>query len=318
MKEFEIKIPIKKLQLQISGTLIKNDHERILIVIIPGTGPVDRDGNLNKIKMNLYKNLAERLSQLGVSSFRFDKLGIGESTGNFNQIGLFDLVETVSDIVKYFRQPMLYSFEKIILLGHSEGTIIATLALNQSYFDGMILLGGAGSDLRSVMKAQNNCLIDELAIMSGFSGKLLRTLMPREKIIEKQNILFNKVNQTKKDTVRIGGQLIQAKWLREHLSITHIDIKNRLKYLMIPTLIINGDKDVQINPKAIEAVIALNNQNLTVEIIPNMNHMLKEQDGSTSMLKLNKIYKLMEKHPLSDRLINSIEGWLNQYMNLEA
>lgn len=317
MKAYEIKIPITKLQLQLSGSLLTNAIEETLMIIIPGTGPVDRDGNLNKMEMNLYKDLAEGLAQIGISSFRFDKPGVGTSTGDFNRIGLFDLVETVTSIVTYFKQSRIYSFKKIILLGHSEGTILATLASNQIEVDGMILLGGAGSDLKTVMKAQNDRLISEVSMMRGLPGALLRTLMPKEKMFEKQNILFDKVNQTNADTLKISGQVIQAKWLREHLSISQPTVLNILGNLAIPTLIINGDKDVQINSKAFEEIINLNNSFLTVEVISNMNHMLKEQKESISMLKLKKIYKSMEKFPVSYRLIEAIESWTNQYLSLE-
>ena len=219
MTEIDLLIPIQTNQLNVGATLSSLNGSENLIIVIPGTGPVDRDGNVKELQANLYKELTDRLTGNGFATLRYDKPGVGQSTGDFNRIGLWDLVETVLGIVNYFKTSEQYAFKKIILLGHSEGTIIATLASERIQVNGLILIAGAGSALKSVMMGQNNHVIDEIANKKGLSGFLLNRMITKEKLIKKQANLFDKVNQSDEDFFKISGQKIQAKWLREHLKI---------------------------------------------------------------------------------------------------
>src|SRR5690625_5149077 len=52
-------------------------------VIVPGSGPVDRDSNLKRKRLDVTRQLAVALAEAGVASLRYDKRGVGESTGDF-------------------------------------------------------------------------------------------------------------------------------------------------------------------------------------------------------------------------------------------
>lgn len=310
MTEIDLLIPIQTNQLNVGATLSSLNGSENLIIVIPGTGPVDRDGNVKELQANLYKELTDRLTGNGFATLRYDKPGVGQSTGDFNRIGLWDLVETVLGIVNYFKTSEQYAFKKIILLGHSEGTIIATLASERIQVNGLILIAGAGSALKSVMMGQNNHVIDEIANKKGLSGFLLNRMITKEKLIKKQANLFDKVNQSDEDFFKISGQMIQAKWLREHLKIDDKHVRDQLSALSVPFLIINGDKDLQIDAESLNALEKIKNDNMTMKIIPGMNHLLKQQIDDSSILKLKQIYKKLEKEPVSEALIKVVTRWL--------
>lgn len=310
MTEINLLIPIQTNQLNVGATLSSLNGSENLIIVIPGTGPVDRDGNVKELQANLYKELTDRLTGNGFATLRYDKPGVGQSTGDFNRIGLWDLVETVLGIVNYFKTSEQYAFKKIILLGHSEGTIIATLASERIQVNGLILIAGAGSALKSVMMGQNNHVIDEIANKKGLSGFLLNRMITKEKLIKKQANLFDKVNQSDEDFFKISGQMIQAKWLREHLKIDDKHVRDQLSALSVPFLIINGDKDLQIDAESLNALEKIKNDNMTMKIIPGMNHLLKQQIDDGSILKLKQIYKKLEKEPVSEALIKVVTRWL--------
>ena len=67
----------------IHGTLInsKNQNSNIAI-IISGSGPTDRDGNNTSLKSDYLKMLAEGLQENGISTYRYDKRGVGKSIGD--------------------------------------------------------------------------------------------------------------------------------------------------------------------------------------------------------------------------------------------
>lgn len=310
MTEINLLIPIQTNQLNVGATLSSLNGSENLIIVIPGTGPVDRDGNVKELQANLYKELTDRLTGNGFATLRYDKPGVGQSTGDFNRIGLWDLVETVLGIVNYFKTSEQYAFKKIILLGHSEGTIIATLASERIQVNGLILIAGAGSALKSVMMGQNNHVIDEIANKKGLLGFLLNRMITKEKLIKKQANLFDKVNQSDEDFFKISGQMIQAKWLREHLKIDDKHVRDQLSALSVPFLIINGDKDLQIDAESLNALEKIKNDNMTLKIIPGMNHLLKQQIDDGSILKLKQIYKKLEKEPVSEALIKVVTRWL--------
>ena len=75
-------------------------------------------------------------------------------------------------------------------------------------------------------------------------------------------------------------------------------------------LIINGDKDLQIDAESLNALEKIKNDNMTMKIIPGMNHLLKQQIDDSSILKLKQIYKKLEKEPVSEALIKVVTRWL--------
>src|SRR5690606_28809096 len=115
----------------ISGTLTIPDHVHTspVVLIIAGSGPTDRDGNSTfGVQTNAYKMLAEGLAQNGISSLRFDKRGIGKSQmAGAKEIDL--RFETyIDDVVSWISLLKADDrFSKIILLGHSEGSLIGIM-----------------------------------------------------------------------------------------------------------------------------------------------------------------------------------------------
>lgn len=318
MNQHTILIPTSLNKIVINTLLEFSESSDNLIIIIPGTGPVDQDGNISGFKTNIYKDISKSIHELNISTLRYDKPGVGKSSGNYNQIGLWDLVETVSDIVNYFRKTENYKFKKIILLGHSEGTIIATLVSKRIEVDGLILLGGAGSNLKSIMNVQNIKLYKEISNIKGLMGIILRLLITEDKLKGKQDKLFKKVELSSEDFFKISGQTIQAKWLREHFEVRELTIQNILKEISIPTLIINGDKDVQIDTEVINKLVSLNNPALTISVVKDMNHLLKIQKEKISLIKLKKIYKSLHKESISKELLSHIGEWFININKVEA
>lgn len=315
MLEKELYIPVGDSQMQISATLTYENSLETLVIIIPGTGKVDRDGNVKEMRANLYKELSDKLSLNGFATLRYDKLGVGKSTGDYYSVGLWDLLESIKSIITYFRCSKDYKFKRIVLLGHSEGTILATLLVGKIHVDGLILIAGAGSSLKSVMLAQSNLLSEEVNNKKGIAGALLRSMISKDKIYKKQMQLFDKVSQSNEDFIRVSGQKIQAKWLREHLSIDDAFVNQQLMSINHPFLVINGDKDLQIDNSSLSKLETLNNPNKSIVTIAGMNHMLKYQIEACSILKLKQIYMKMVKLPISDELLIEITKWLNNMEN---
>jgi alpha/beta superfamily hydrolase len=276
-------------------------------LLLSGSGPGDLDGNYKALKMNLYKGISDYLVQQGFATLRYNKRGIGNSEGDYDVTGLYDFLEDVDAAVQYLRD----TYDKVYLIGHSEGAMLATLYQASHTIDGMVLISGAGTALRSALNYQQQCTLDEIKRLPGLKGTLLRLLIKEEKLWKQQHKFYKKIESSTKDVVRI--QLvakIQAKWMREHLLLTDEHFLNILQDVNVPTLVIGGTKDVQANVKDIDTIETLENPSITTKQIINMTHMLRLHEKEKSMLNLKKQYKGEMKQPLTTELFDTITEWL--------
>lgn len=291
-------------------TLPETSAEKLpAIVIIGGTGKGNRDGNMKNFNMNIYKKIAEFLSELGFVTIRYDKRGIAQSKGDHLNTGVHDLVEDVISNIKYLESLPYVDKDRILLLGHSEGCILSTIVNTQYPVSGLILLAGAGTSIKTAMESQNFSLINEIRALKGLKGKLLRLVLTEKKLIAQQNKIFNAVLNSTEDVIKIQLQKFPAKWLRQHLSYTDDDVMNMLRNSTCPILVITGDKDVQADSKDLEKIEALNKQNIVCKVIPNMDHVLGEYKGEKSILNIKKQYKSEFTQPLHYELMEELEKW---------
>lgn len=117
-----------------------------VVLIVPGSGPIDRDGNnAYGLLANSYKYMASGLSQEGIASLRIDKRGVGKSKKAMIDERVLVLGTYIADCekwIKYLKKDPRFS--KIIILGHGEGALIGTITANFQRADGFISLSGAG------------------------------------------------------------------------------------------------------------------------------------------------------------------------------
>lgn len=127
------------------------------VLLIAGSGPTDRDGNSKApgVKPNMLKLIADALDAGGVPSLRFDKRGIGASAGALSSEADLTLATEVSDVVAwagYLKK--VQNVSCVVLLGHSQGALLAVLAANEVRACGVVSISGAGRPLGDIMKEQ--------------------------------------------------------------------------------------------------------------------------------------------------------------------
>lgn len=107
------------------------------VVLVAGTGPIDRDETFRGHKF--FKVLAEYLAINGIASYRYDKRGVGESTGDFSSVTLKDFSSDALVALKNLKaHPKI---EKAGFIGHSEGTKVTSMAtLGNDYCDFIVLM----------------------------------------------------------------------------------------------------------------------------------------------------------------------------------
>src|SRR5690554_7400138 len=78
-KEKEVKVKMEDEILYGSLISVSEKSKAPVVIIIPGSGPTDRNGNSMMVQANSYRMLAEELAEHGIASLRYDKLMVGKS-----------------------------------------------------------------------------------------------------------------------------------------------------------------------------------------------------------------------------------------------
>ena len=89
--------------LALSGTVTLPDLEGTYpgVVLIPGSGQVDRNENAKKLAINAFREIAAVLATKGIASLRYDKRGVGQSQGDFWKAGFYDNIDDTNPKVDY-------------------------------------------------------------------------------------------------------------------------------------------------------------------------------------------------------------------------
>lgn len=94
------------------------------ILLLAGSGPLDRDGNHKKIPLSVSRDLARVLADAGWASLRFDKRGVGESGGDYLSTGFYDELEDATSALHWLSaQPTTAG--GVVPIGHSLGAVFA-------------------------------------------------------------------------------------------------------------------------------------------------------------------------------------------------
>lgn len=140
------------------GTLLTPPDASAVAVILPGSGPTDRDGNSALgVAASTYRLLAEGLADQGVATLRIDKRGVAASAaaGPAEADLRFDAYAAdarawAAEAASRAGKPCAW------LIGHSEGALVALKAVQggDDKICGLILLSGAGRPAGAVLREQ--------------------------------------------------------------------------------------------------------------------------------------------------------------------
>lgn len=274
-------------------TMPKNASGKLpVVLIIAGSGPTDRDGNAAKLDLetNAYKYLAWGLAKEGIASLRYDKRMIGESTTSNKEADLRfdDYVDDAVELVQMLNADDRFS--KVIVLGHSEGSLIGMLASRGQDVKGYISVAGAGESADKIVTEQLK------ATASTSIQEKFKTLLDSMK----KGKTMDNVDPSLWSIARPSIQRYLMSWFR-------YDPARIIKLLKMPILIIQGNTDLQVSTADADKLKKAKSD-ATLIIIPNMNHILKEApaDRDQNLATYNK-----PDLPLKAELVPDVVKFVN-------
>jgi pimeloyl-ACP methyl ester carboxylesterase len=292
--------------LRLEGTLALPDSPAACpaVVLIVGSGLVDRDENHKKLPIDVMRQLAAHLAENGIGSLRYDKRGVGTSEGDFWTAGLSDNVDDAAAAVACLRAQPGVDPERVYVLGHSEGaTICIQLAGRLEPVAGAILLAGVGRHGEDALLWQGEQVVPG---MTGFNKWLIGAL--HVDVRKSQLKAFAKIKKSTKDSYRVQGvRRINAKWMREFLDY---DPAEDLARIDVPVLAITGSKDIQVNPADLDVMAGLVQSEFEPHVVPDVTHLLRADSSAVPSINT---YKEQLKKPVDPRVIELVSAWLERH-----
>lgn len=308
--EKEVMIPGEYL---LSATITIPKQEQAVIpgiLMIPGTGNVDRDENFTFLSMNILKDLSQVMVQEGFVTLRYDKRGVGKSGGSFYRASFWDLVEDAKAALNFLRAQPYVDRKRIIALGHSEGAIIAAALYGKEPVDGMILLCGFAHSLEEIIERRKNRILQDLDHIKGIKGLLLRLLKAKAFLDWQYRATKKKVMKDKRTVIRIKGKRLNVQWLREHFQY---NVMTDLKKVNCPTLILGGLADVQAASSQVVEIAQAIKGPVESHVIHNLSHILRKDPMVSSVLGGILDYWQQVEKPIDPEVIQILTEWLKRF-----
>lgn len=293
--EEEITFYNKEADITLAGTLTlpSKTGKYPVVILISGSGPQDRDETFYEHKPFLV--LSDYLTRLGIGVLRYDDRGVGKSSGNHSMATTKDLALDVTCAVNYLKSRN--EVNKIGLIGHSEGAIIAPMVANlNKKVSFIVMLGGSGISgsevsLYLAKKTRGFPVQDEAAydlaikkaIKIAAANKDLATIKKELRIHYDEAIvpMLKPIINSEVKISAIITNLIEMRTTPWNRYFYNYNPANELQKMTCPVLALNGSKDTQVQPEINQAGIrnALNkghNKDFTINEIPNLNHLFQE------------------------------------------
>lgn len=254
----------------LTGTIFQSSKPQgPVALIIPGSGPTDRDGNSPLgVQASTYRLLAEGLAAEGISSVRIDKRGLfgsGTAVPDPNAVVIDDYVTDTASWVSLIRERT--GAPCVWLIGHSEGGLVALAAARKvDNLCGLVLIASPGRPMGEIIKTQLRANPANAPLIAA-ADQVIDLLTSGQRV---------DVSNLPQPLLPLFHPAIQDFLI----SAFALDPSKLVAQIQLPILILQGGKDLQVSSFDAELLKAAN-PNATLKVLPDANHVLKDVEGDS-------------------------------------
>ena len=252
----------------LEGTFVDAGKGSPVVVIVPGSGPTDRDGN-NPFGVSAapYRLLADALAAKGISSVRTDKRGLFASKAAIPDPNKVTIADYAADARAWAKVARARAGTNCVwLIGHSEGGLIAlTAAQDKTGICGVVALASPGRKMGVILREQLNANPANAPLLSQAMAALDRLEAGQDvddsTLAAPLRPLFYKAVQP---------------FLKDMMARDPAALAGSLT---VPLLIVQPEKDIQVAIADAKA-LAAGQPKATLVIVPGVNHVLKTVESN--------------------------------------
>ena len=271
-----------------------------VVIMVTGSGLQNRDEEIFEHKP--FAVIADALANAGIASLRYDDRGFGESTGDAVNCTTEDLKNDALSGIGFLRK----RFNRVGVLGHSEGGTIAVMLAADKKPDFIISLAGMIISGKETLIDQNRIALTEAGYPESTVKnycRILSMIFDNDESAE-QAMENSSLPVALKKNLQVVAEQIKSPYMQYFLNT---DLRNQLGMIDCPVLALNGTKDTQVSYKSnLDALTeGLNpNKRNSIQSIEGLNHLF--QHCTTGSIKE---YAIIEE-TISPEVLSIITDWI--------
>ena len=243
-----------------------------VVLMVTGSGQQNRDEELFSHKP--FAVIADALARQGIASLRYDDRGWGDKSVNFADFTTDDFRQDAAAALPLLRK----RFNKVGILGHSEGGTIAMMLAAEGKADFIVSLAGMAISGKETLIMQNRQAMTAIGLpkemVASYCNSISKALDEIASGKKASEININDVPVALKPITTKALQQADTPYIRHFLTI---DVGKLLPKIKCPVLALNGTKDTQVDCDA--------NTTRIEKGLANCKHSIKKIDGVNHMFQ---------------------------------
>lgn len=272
-----------------------------VVLMVTGSGQQDRDEELFSHKP--FAVIADALARQGIASLRYDDRGWGDKSVNFADFTTDDFRQDAAAALPLLRK----RFNKVGILGHSEGGTIAMMLAAEGKADFIVSLAGMAISGKETLIMQNRQAMSAIGLpketVDSYCNSISKALDEIASGKKASEINIDDVPQALKPITIKALQQADTPYIRHFLTV---DVGKLLPKIKCPVLALNGTKDTQVDCDA--------NTTRIEKGLANCKHSIKKIDGVNHLFQhcntgIVTEYQQIEE-TIAPEVLQVVEKWI--------
>ena len=274
-----------------------------IVLMVTGSGQQNRDEELFDHKP--FAVIADALARQGIASLRYDDRGWGDKSLDFSQFTTADFLQDAASALPLLRK----RFNKVGVLGHSEGGTIAMMLASEGKTDFIVSLAGMAISGKETLVMQNRQAMSALGlpkdVVDSYCTTISNILDEIAKGKKTSEISIDGVPDNLKPILKRELEQTSSPYIRHLITL---DAGKQLSNIKCPVLALNGTKDTQVDCTA--------NTTQLEKCLTNCKHTIKKIDGANHLFQHCTTGSIVEYQQIEETIapdvLETITKWINE------